>query len=96
MSEWDDVKKFVNNNDLFTRKLFYESGLSSTGEQYLILIRRIGFIERIDIATHKRIYKIPDSLTTSKIRKLLNNHTACLKYMRSEKLNQITKNLFTN
>lgn len=94
MTEWNKVKEFINTHEIFTRKDFYKYGCNTTGEQYLVKIRSIGFVERTDIAEYKRIYKIPDTLSTTKINKLLENKFEFLKYIRYEKLKKL-KNHFT-
>lgn len=86
MTEWYNIKEFVNSHEKFTRKELYEYGLSTTGEQYLLLIRRVGFVNKFDIAKYERLYKIPDSLTSTKISNLVNNKLDCLKYIRKLKL----------
>ena len=86
MTEWYNIKEFVNSNDKFTRKDLYNYGCSGTGEQYLLLIKRSGFISKIDIAKYERLYKIPDSLTLNNILKIVNNKISILKYIRKIKL----------
>lgn len=86
MTEWYNIKEFVNSTDKFTRKELYEYGFSNTGEQYLLLMRHVGFVKKVDIAKYERLYKVPDSLSSNQIYNLSKSKSSGLKYIRRIKL----------
>jgi len=87
-TEWDNIKIFVNSNVKFTRKDLYAYGFSNTGEQYLLQLKHIGFVNKA-FAKYDRLCKIPESLSSTKMSKLARNKSDCLKYIRTIKLKNI-------
>jgi len=90
---WRDIKDFVNSHEKFTRKDLYKNGFYTTGENYILLMKHVGFINKVGIAKYERIIKIPESLSSTKLYNLVKNKSEGLKYMRKYKLENI-KNLY--
>jgi len=86
MTEWDNIKEFVNLHIKFTRRDLYVYGFSRTGEQYILLLKHVGFVNKVDIAKYERLCKIPDTLSSTKISNLVKNKYNCVKYIRKIKL----------
>ncbi len=91
ITEWDNVKCFVNSNTKFTRQDLYGYGFSRTGEQYILLLKHVGFVTKVDIGKYERLCKIPDILSSTKILNLVKNKSDCLKYIRKIKLKTLYK-----
>ena len=67
LNKWQEVKKYVNNNETFTRKdmtKFFENH-GHTEDQYILFLMHCGFIERTSTAKYKRIIKIPNFVSSS-------------------------------
>lgn len=100
MSKWQVIKDYINNNEYFTRKSI-KSDIGMNLDQYVLLIKHLGFIEKLDIASYRRLYKIPDYFTTTLLMKMLNNKDMKDKVMskiiskeeRKNKLEKIKKRL---
>ena len=94
-SKWQEIKNFVNTNEHFTRKDMKDNfkKFSQSHEQYILILKHIGFIDKPTIATYDRIVKIPEKLTSSYIIKLMQNEELKNAYMskiiRKEKLNKV-------
>jgi hypothetical protein len=72
MSKWQIIKEYINNNEYFTRKSI-KKDIGINLDQYVLLIKHSGFIEKLDIASYKRNYKIPDYITTTLLNKMAYN-----------------------
>ena len=94
-SKWQEIKIFINTHYHFTRKDMKENfkKFSQAHEKYILILKHIGFIDKTNIATYDRIVKIPKSLTSSQIYKLMQNellkNTYISKLIRKEKLKNI-------
>ena len=68
MSKWDDVKKFVNDNEFFTKAQVRKNmKCGNTESSYINYMMQAGFINRIGRGKYQRVVKVPESISSSKI-----------------------------
>lgn len=94
MSKWKALVDYINNiefNEIITRKEFIKNLDDSFSEQYVLLIKHAGFIEKVKIATYKKKYNIPDFIKTNDIVKMAYDNNYKFKIMRKIKLCHITQ-----
>lgn len=96
MNKWEQIKLFVNTNEYFTRKDYINSKIYSSTfssiDQYILLMKNSGFIEKLGIGKYKRLIIISENVTLNLINKLAYNSEERIKYFRKlklEKLNNI-------
>jgi len=84
MTKWDLIKDYVNSHDIITRKELKISNLGgNTVDNYINLLRNTQFLTRIGRGKYKRIIKIPNSLSSSKLSKIAYNYELRDKLMKS-------------
>ena len=89
MNKWEIIKNYVNSHDFITRKELRSDDLlvGSTADNYINMLRNIGFIKRTNLGQYIRIEKIPEELTSTQLQKIKDP----IKYWRQLKLEKIKK-----
>lgn len=96
MTKWKSLVNYINSksyNDIITRKELVKYLKSDFSEQYLLLVKNAGFIETISLGKYKKLYNIPNYITTNLLLKMAYNNiirekylTICIRRTKLEKL----------
>jgi hypothetical protein len=89
MNKWETLKEYVNSHEFITRKILHSKDLldGSTSDNYINMLRKIGFIKRTAPGEYTRVEKIPEDLTSSKLTQIYSKDP--IKYWRKVKLEKI-------
>lgn len=91
-NSWNDVKNYINSNDIIERKKIKKVISSVSLDCYVNYIRVAGFIERIGRGKYKKIINIPNHITSVMIQKIAYDKSYSnyiLRLLRKEKLKKI-------
>jgi len=71
-NKWKDIVYYINSHDKFTRKDMcnFIKGFGQTEDQYVLVIKHVGFLDKPKLATYVRKMKIPENISFSKMSKL--------------------------
>ena len=64
-NKWKDIVNYINSHDKFTRKDMCNEikGFSQTEDQYVLIIKHVGFLEKPSTAKYIRKMKIPENIS---------------------------------
>jgi hypothetical protein len=97
---WKEVVKYINSHENFTRKDMCKDieNFSHTEDQYILIIKHVGFLEKPDTGSYIRKMKIPETLSLCIMTKLAYDISYADKkrkwkniISRKEKLNKLNK-----
>ncbi len=91
MTKWKNIKDYINSHEFITRKELLLNDLLE--ENYINMLRIIGFIKRISPGKYITVCKIPEELTSSYLKIIAYNQTIKIQYQRKLKLNKIKEEL---
>ena len=91
MNKWDEIKNYINNNEIIERKNLDTNG--ATIDRYLGIFRNCEFIKRIDNGKYKRLCLIPHFINSKTLKDVEYDKEKRIKLIRKLKLEEIkTKN----
>lgn len=86
MSTWSELKDYINNNEIITKKNLRRHISYGSSDCYICYIMNAKYIERIGRGQYKRLKKIPNTCSISRMREIAYDIVLQKKIIRKEKL----------